>query len=151
MLLWYFIDSNCSAFHQLFKIWHQKWQNVYKHCPIDFVWDRFQIICNYEIFSVFEIRFPSMESNIEARNQASNKTEPNYYHGSSNRYSTYSNSSNFAMRPNGSLPRKFSTNTGIPIRSNYYNYSHGEFWFLFFFASIVSIDSFFSFIISCIF
>lgn len=70
-----------------------------------------------------------MESNMEARNMPNTKTDPNYYHGSSNRYSTYSNSGNFAMRPNASLPRKFNTNTSIPIRNDYFNYSHGKFNF----------------------
>lgn len=63
-----------------------------------------------------------MESNIEARN----KTESNYFPGSTNRYSVYPSSNNIAIRQNGSLPRKFTTNTSIPVRTDYYNYSHGK-------------------------
>lgn len=67
-------------------------------------------------------RFPSMESNIEARN----KNDSNYFHGNTNRYSVYPSNNSFAMRQNGSLPRKFTTNTSIPVRTDYYNYSHGK-------------------------
>lgn len=67
-------------------------------------------------------RFPSMESNIEARN----KPDSNYFHGNHNRYSVYPSNNSFAMRQNGSLPRKFTTNTSIPVRTDYYNYSHGK-------------------------
>lgn len=64
-----------------------------------------------------------MESNMEARNS---KTDSNYFHGSTNRHSMYPNSNSFSLRQNASLPRKFKTNTNIPIRTDYYNYSHGK-------------------------
>lgn len=64
-----------------------------------------------------------MESNMEARN----KIDPNYYyHEKINRYSIYPNNNSFAMRPNGSLPRKFNAHTHIPVRKDYHNYSHGK-------------------------
>ena len=63
-----------------------------------------------------------MESNIEARN----KPDSNYFHGNANRYPVYPNNNSFALRQNGSLPRKFPTTTNIPVRTDYYNYSHGE-------------------------
>lgn len=68
-----------------------------------------------------------MESNMEAR---TNKTDTNL-HGSSGRYSLYPNGGSFTLRQNGSLPRKFTTNSNIPVRTDYYNnYSHGKSNFL---------------------
>lgn len=63
-----------------------------------------------------------MESNVEARNMGNGKTDPNYFQNS--RYSYPNGSGSFAVRQNGSLPRKFHTN--LPIRNDHYNYSHGE-------------------------
>lgn len=69
-----------------------------------------------------------MESNIEARNS---KVDSSYLHGNTSRYSMYPNNSSFSLRQNGSLPRKFNTNTSIPIRNDYYSYSHGKYKKLF--------------------
>lgn len=94
------------------------------------IWKKF-IVCYYNLcyfsiplntfcyYSLSRSRFPSMESNIEARNTSSN-ADSNYFINNNSR-SVYSNN-----RLNGSLPRKHNTNI-IPIRNSYFNYSHGKF------------------------
>lgn len=79
----------------------------------------FLFFCQLFIWS--NNRFPSMESSMEAR--TGNKIDT-YFH-SSRPYTIYSNSGNhFTARQNGSLPRKF--NSSIPIRNEYYGYTHGK-------------------------
>lgn len=78
-------------------------------------------------------RFPSMESNIEARQTSNNRIDSNYsaesYNDNSNRYSL--NSTNYLKaRHNGTSQGKSNTtNTNIPIRNT--NYSHSMCSFLF--------------------
>lgn len=115
---------------------------------VSFVWRRrhifatfwFEIKDNLKLwfsfswnFIVIEIRFPLMESNMEARmgntngingNNISNSTNKindiNYFHGG--RYSVYTSNGNntVLVRPNASLPRK------LHNRVAYYGYSHGK-------------------------
>lgn len=74
-----------------------------------------------------------MESNMEAHHISNfnNRLDPSLNPSNRNRYSIYPNQQPFGFRQNGSLPRKFNTNTNtnIPIRNAHYNYSHGKNYF----------------------
>lgn len=107
--------------------WLNEWKNMNKTYQSHWILCFWLVISQHSYLLLFfphNYRFPSMESNIEARsvsNNASRMDTTDYYGG--NRLIVYpDNSKNY--RSNGSLPRKF---TSSSQSSFYSNYSHGAY------------------------